>query len=152
MAVASTAEDVASLNSSEPLLLQEFIPHYGVLFKIFVVGSNFHVVARPSIQVSLGLPGCVEFDSQRMLKQFGQSRDHLSDKLQLLQPDVSLAVVAEVEARLDHGVLARIVAAIAKAMVASQYPSRSAPLTAIGPVFVRIRRVDRRKDRSSFCR
>jgi len=35
-----------------PGILQQFIPHYGVLYKVFVVGSRIHVDIRPSLCVS----------------------------------------------------------------------------------------------------
>lgn len=38
-----------SKNSQESTILQEFIHHDGLLFKIYVIGETYHICNRPSL-------------------------------------------------------------------------------------------------------
>lgn len=49
MAVVLRLEAFSSLKLRKPLLIQEFVNHGGVLFKVFVIGTKYQIVKRPSV-------------------------------------------------------------------------------------------------------
>jgi hypothetical protein len=40
-----------SWDPNEPKILQNFIHHDGILFKVYVIGETFHILSRPSLLI-----------------------------------------------------------------------------------------------------
>lgn len=60
--------------SDDPLFVQEFIHHGGILFKVYVLGKEVHVITRPSVYLTAAtdplLTPVIHFDSQYVSKTF----------------------------------------------------------------------------------
>lgn len=86
--------DVQGFGPKEPVILQQFIPHDGVLVKVYVIDGTPHVSTRPSLKniprenqgwinnnngnytqhiLTILLDKAIPFDSQKLPKAFGQA-------------------------------------------------------------------------------
>jgi len=63
-------------NENEEYIIQQFINHDGILFKIYVYDNNFKVIIRPSLK-NVNNEDVVFFDSQKIPKEF-----NVEDKLE----------------------------------------------------------------------
>ncbi|KAJ3365159.1 Inositol-tetrakisphosphate 1-kinase [Allomyces arbusculus] len=81
MAVVKNAAGWRSLMESGPfaqnevVVLQQVVPHDGVLFKCYVLGDHCHVVLRPSLDMEGVHDDFLVFDSQTIPKSFSVSVD-----------------------------------------------------------------------------
>jgi len=66
MAVLSNPKDVSRLNVPFPLIIQEFVNHGGVIYKVYVMGSKHWVQTRPSLSNMARDCEFQVFDSQKM--------------------------------------------------------------------------------------
>ncbi|ORX53606.1 inositol 1, 3, 4-trisphosphate 56-kinase [Hesseltinella vesiculosa] len=93
----------------EPLILQEFIQHDGVIAKVYVAGEQIDVSLRPSLINQSQRNEVIHFDSQTLPKQFdlqaGQDLPHV-----LLTG--ATEICREKEAHLDHERLYRMAEAL----------------------------------------
>ncbi|KAI9494059.1 inositol-tetrakisphosphate 1-kinase [Zychaea mexicana] len=75
MALVPSSKHVSDLNpyfgADEPVILQQFIQHDGVLFKVYVADGHLYTYTRPSLQNTF--ESVVTFDSQTLPKTFGSS-------------------------------------------------------------------------------
>lgn len=58
---------------NEEYILQQFINHDGILFKIYVFDGNFRIVVRPSLN-NVKSSDIIFFDSQRIPKEFKETK------------------------------------------------------------------------------
>jgi len=56
-------------NENEKYIIQQFVNHDGILFKIYVYDSNFKVIIRPSLN-NVKTEDIIYFDSQKIPKEF----------------------------------------------------------------------------------
>ncbi|KAI8062493.1 inositol-tetrakisphosphate 1-kinase [Gongronella butleri] len=95
----------------EPLILQDFIQHDGVIAKVYVAGEQVNVSLRPSLVNQTQRAEVIHFDSQALPKQFDLD-DDLSDDL----PHVLLAdadeICREKRQHLDYERLRRMASAL----------------------------------------
>jgi len=79
----STSNSSSAMNGErfsvdEELFVQKFIPHCAIIYKIYVFGSQYQIVTRPSIKFNQGLSESSDyhlFDSQRIPKFFISEAD-----------------------------------------------------------------------------
>lgn len=58
--------DVGQLDGGEGWILQQFVPHSGILYKVYVVGEAVRVQLRPSLRAEEGDSNPIQFNSQHM--------------------------------------------------------------------------------------
>ncbi|KAJ3358442.1 Inositol-tetrakisphosphate 1-kinase [Allomyces javanicus] len=81
MAIAKNAAGWSRMIASGPfakdevVVVQQVVPHDGVLFKCYVLGDHCHVVLRPSLDVKGVRDDFLVFDSQTIPKSFAVSAD-----------------------------------------------------------------------------
>jgi len=65
----------ASTNKeNENYIIQQFVNHDGILFKIYVYNNNYKVIVRPSLN-NVNSPDVIFFDSQKIPKEFKIQED-----------------------------------------------------------------------------
>ncbi|KAI8329715.1 inositol 1, 3, 4-trisphosphate 5/6-kinase-domain-containing protein [Chlamydoabsidia padenii] len=109
----NTEDWIKYYDTKEPLILQKFIQHDGVIVKIYVAGGQIHVSTRPSIVNVTPETGVIYFDSQMLPKQFDTTTSS-----QTVQPFVMTCddnnIQAQKDALLDHELLQRIAITLQK--------------------------------------
>ncbi|EPZ31440.1 hypothetical protein O9G_006059 [Rozella allomycis CSF55] len=103
--------DPKYLPSNENIMLQSFIPHYGQVGKIYVIGDDFCLKFRPSFYLPSSNFGLIQFDSQEMPKNFklGTKDNHNSS----LSFSASLDLEA---ANISNGQLCNLIDSVKKAV------------------------------------
>lgn len=89
MAIIFSEEDLNDVKP--PCVIQSFINHNAVLYKVFVVGDSYTVVERPSLKNFPAGPAGEETDTQRERDTGGQAQDLPTARLYKLHSFSKLA-------------------------------------------------------------
>lgn len=92
MTIAGIGSENIYLN--EQVIVQEFIKHHGILYKVYVVDNSMKVVARPSFIEAP--PGVTKFDSQIIPKVFGNHGNPLFGVSCTSRPDLTAEQLEQV--------------------------------------------------------
>ncbi|RUS34894.1 inositol 1, 3, 4-trisphosphate 5/6-kinase-domain-containing protein [Jimgerdemannia flammicorona] len=114
----------------DPVILQQFVDHDGIIFKVYVLGDHVSIMTRPSLRNVEGAKP-IYFDSQKIPKTFTDRAGSTSTTaapetdqwLSAFLTTVDDAFLARKESELDRGRVEKIAKRIQKCLVGCGYVS-----------------------------